>query len=110
MKTKTWLIALPFLWGAGAAMGQEASTEPEGSQIQTPGEERALEDAQVQEEAAVQEKIQDRESKKMTTNADQVDAKKKAPARRRQGADMRHCLDKKDPKAIIRCAEPGRKP
>lgn len=39
----------------------------------------------------------------------------KAPAtsakpKRRHGADMRHCLDLKDDKAIIRCAEPGRKP
>lgn len=33
-----------------------------------------------------------------------------APSKRRQGADMRHCLDLKDNKAIIRCAEPGRKP
>lgn len=36
-----------------------------------------------------------------------------APAvqtKRRQGADMRHCLNLKDDKAIIRCAEPGRKP
>ncbi|MHB1188007.1 hypothetical protein [Thiobacillus sp.] len=30
--------------------------------------------------------------------------------KQRQGADMRHCLDRKDAKAIIRCAEPGRKP
>ncbi len=29
---------------------------------------------------------------------------------KRQGGDMRHCLDKKTNKAIIRCAEPGRKP
>jgi hypothetical protein len=34
---------------------------------------------------------------------------RKAKARPRQGADMRHCLDKQDSKAIIRCAEPGRK-
>lgn len=29
---------------------------------------------------------------------------------RRQGADMRRCLDLKTNEAIIRCAEPGRKP
>lgn len=29
---------------------------------------------------------------------------------RRQGADMRHCLDIKDRRAIIRCAERGRRP
>lgn len=28
----------------------------------------------------------------------------------RQGADMRHCLDLKNHRDIIRCAEPGRKP
>ena len=33
-----------------------------------------------------------------------------AKPKRRHGADMRHCLDLKDDKAIIRCAEPGRKP
>lgn len=47
------------------------------------------------------------------TVAPQPAAQGKAAASRpkpRQGADMRHCLDKKDAKAIIRCAEPGRKP
>lgn len=36
-----------------------------------------------------------------------------APApqtKRRQGGDMRHCLKLKDNQAIIRCAEPGRRP
>lgn len=28
----------------------------------------------------------------------------------RQGADMRHCLDLKNRRGIIRCTEPGRKP
>lgn len=32
-----------------------------------------------------------------------------AKAQRRHGADMRHCLGLKDNKAIIRCAEPGRR-
>ena len=47
------------------------------------------------------------------TVAPQPAARDKAAAPRpkqRQGADMRHCLDRKDAKAIIRCAEPGRKP
>lgn len=44
--------------------------------------------------------------------AEQASAKAPAGAKpqRRQGADMRHCLGLKDNKAIIRCAEPGRKP
>lgn len=33
-----------------------------------------------------------------------------AKPQRRLGADMRHCLELKDNKAIIRCAEGGRKP
>lgn len=33
-----------------------------------------------------------------------------AKPKRRQGADMRHCLELKDNKAIIRCAESGRRP
>lgn len=33
-----------------------------------------------------------------------------AKPQHRHGADMRHCLDRKGDKAIIRCAEPGRKP
>ncbi|MBW8372295.1 MAG: hypothetical protein K0M66_15185 [Thiobacillus sp.] len=47
------------------------------------------------------------------TAAPQPSARDKAAAPRpkqRQGADMRHCLDRKDARAIIRCAEPGRKP
>lgn len=30
--------------------------------------------------------------------------------RPRQGGDLRRCLDKRDDKAVIRCAEQGRKP
>jgi len=33
-----------------------------------------------------------------------------AKPKRRQGADMRRCLELKDDRAITRCAEPGRKP
>lgn len=39
----------------------------------------------------------------------QVQEQAKPKAKQRQGPDMRHCLDKKDNKSIIRCAEPGRK-
>lgn len=34
----------------------------------------------------------------------------KRAADRRQGVDMRHCLDIQDRRAIIRCAERGRRP
>ncbi|MBS1184809.1 MAG: hypothetical protein H6R09_410 [Proteobacteria bacterium] len=40
----------------------------------------------------------------------QVREKATAGKVKRQGGDMRHCLNKKTDKAIIRCAEPGRKP
>lgn len=42
--------------------------------------------------------------------AEQAAAAASAEPKRRQGADMRHCLELKDNAAIIRCAEPGRKP
>ena len=41
---------------------------------------------------------------------EQVREKATAGKVKRQGANMRHCLDRKDSKAIIRCAEAGRKP
>ena len=41
---------------------------------------------------------------------EQVREKATAGKMKRQGGDMRHCLNKKTDKAIIRCAEPGRKP
>ncbi len=72
---RTWLVTLPLLCMAGAAMGQENAGPAK------------VEAVQVQEQAP----------------------ERKAKARPRQGADMRHCLDKQDSKAIIRCAEPGRK-
>lgn len=81
MKMKTALMMLPLLC-AGGAMAQEGTQQP------TPAAEpvAAQEQARVQEQATVRKEV------------------------RRQGADMRHCLDLKDSRAIIRCAEPGRKP
>lgn len=92
MKTKTWLMALPALCMAGVAMAQGAA--PDEAQVQS--EAQAREEARVREEAQVEDTAQVQEPKPST--------------RKRQGADMRHCLDKKDPKEISRCAEPGRKP
>lgn len=88
MKTKTWLMALPVLCMAGLAMAQGA----------------AQDEGQVQSEAQVREEVQVREE------AQVQEQKPTSSTRKRQGADMRHCLDKKDPKDVIRCAEPGRKP
>jgi hypothetical protein len=85
MKMKTWLITLPLLGMTGVAMAQgagPAETEP----------------AQAREQ--VQENVQEQTR----------DRKATPKAKQRQGADMRHCLDLKDDKAISRCAEPGRKP
>jgi hypothetical protein len=88
MKTKTWLMALPVLCMEGVAMAQGAAQD----EAQVQSEAQAREEAQVQDKAQVQVQEQ------------------KASTRKRQGADMRHCLDKADPREISRCAEPGRKP
>jgi hypothetical protein len=77
---KPRFIVLPLWMLAGAAFAQDAAMPPEPPA------------------AAVAE-----------TPAAAVAAPVAKP-QRRQGADMRHCLDLKDDKAIIRCAEPGRKP
>lgn len=55
----------------------------------------------------------EREAAPSAMEATRPAARDKAAApmpKKRQGADMRHCLDLKDRLAIIRCAEPGRKP
>ena len=91
---KMWLIMLPLLCMSGVAMAQDAGpAEAAPAQVQTR--------EQVQERAKEQDQDQAKGQAK--------DQKAKSKVKRRQGADMRHCLDKKDNKAIIRCAEPGRK-
>ena len=80
MKTTMQLIVVPLLCAAGAAMAQEGQSAPAGEPT------AAQEQVRSQEQAGTRKKVE------------------------RQGADMRHCLDRKDSKAIIRCAEPGRKP
>lgn len=83
MKMTIGLAVLPLLCGAAVAMAQE------GGQ---PGVAGAAEPVAAQEPIRTQERAQTR--KKV----------------QRQGADMRRCLELKDNRAIIRCAEPGRKP
>lgn len=83
MKTTTGWMILPLLCAASVAMAQE------GGQQASPG---AAEPVAAQ--APVQ--IQDQATMRQTV--------------RRQGADMRRCLQLKTHAAIIRCAEPGRKP
>jgi DnaK suppressor protein len=86
MQVKTWLITLPFLCLAGGAMAQPA---PDAAPA--PAEATA---APAKAEAK-----------------DAAPAKAAKPQMRpRQGGDIRSCLDKKDNKAVIRCAEHGRKP
>jgi hypothetical protein len=85
MKTKSWLMLLP-LWGAaGCAMAQYAAPDAAPAPA-----------ASVAVPEMAEMPAQDRAAR--------------PDARPRQGADMRHCLDFKTLKAIIRCAEPGRKP
>jgi hypothetical protein len=74
------LIALPLLCVVGVATAEGVAKDAMGAQ----GEPVAVQE-QVREKATVG-KV------------------------KRQGGDMRHCLDKKTTRAIIRCAEPGRKP
>lgn len=82
MKMQRGLITLALLGVAGIAMAQ-------GSE---PGA------AAVPAEAAAPDKMP-------------VQVQKPAPHKvKRQGGDMRRCLNQKTNKAIIRCAEPGRKP
>lgn len=76
------LMALPLLCVVGVATAAGGEKEAMGAQG---------------EPVAVQDKVQAQEQ--MTVRGV-----------KRQGGDMRHCLDKKTTKAIIRCAEPGRKP
>jgi len=80
MKTKTGLMMLPLLCAVGSAMAQEGAQQ------------QRAEPVAAQERARFQEQDQTRKDV------------------RRQGADMRRCLDLKTNEAIIRCAEPGRKP
>jgi len=83
MKTKAGLMTLSLLCAAGVAMAQE-NRQPEAHSASEP--------VAAQEQLQVQERVEARK------------------AVRRQGADMRRCLELKDSRAIIRCAEPGRKP
>jgi len=84
MKTKIGLMALPLLCAANLALAQDA----------TPAAAAAPVDDTAEAPAMVQASAQMAPSKPV----------------RRQGRDMRRCLKLKTNEAIIRCAEPGRKP
>jgi len=84
MKTKIGLMILPLLVAASGAIAQEGAQQG------------AAEPAAAQEQDQVQAQVQER-----------AETRKEV---RRQGADMRRCLDLKTNAAVIRCAEPGRKP
>lgn len=81
---KMLLMVLPLMCAAGAALAQGSA--PDGA----PGVETMQEQEQPQAPAQAQ----------LATR----------PVMQRQGADMRRCLQLKSNRAIIRCAERGRKP
>lgn len=89
MKTNILLMLLPpLLAAANVAMGQGIE----------PGAAPAADEAQVPDKSQVQPRAEVR------------DSHDRYMAKQRQGRDMRHCLNLKTNEAIIRCAEPGRKP
>lgn len=85
---KILLMMLPLLVAANVAMGQgvepEAASPPDGAQVPNR--------SQVQPRTEVR------------------DSHDRYMGKQRQGRDMRRCLSLKTNEAIIRCAEPGRKP
>ena len=88
MKKKIGLLMLlPLLCAAGVAMGQGAE----------PGASAAPDAAQAPDRNQVQPRTE-------------VRSHHRHMGKRRQGRDMRRCLKLKTNAAIIRCAEPGRKP
>jgi hypothetical protein len=79
---KTWFIALTLLCAVGVAMANEVETEPAADQMATvaaPGK------------AQVHDRIYKHKSKGLPRG------------------DLRHCLDLKTSKEIIRCSETRRK-
>lgn len=87
MKMKTGLMMLPLLCTAGlvSAQGADPDAAAAPGAVQTP-------DMQGQRQGEVR------------------DSHDRYAGKRRQGRDMRRCLNLKTDAAIIRCAEPGRKP
>lgn len=88
MKMKTGLLMVPLLCAAGVAMGQGAE----------PGAAAAPDAAQSPDRNPIQPRT------------DVRDSHDRYRGELRQGRDMRRCLKLKTNAAIIRCAEPGRKP
>ena len=99
---KTWFITLPLLCAVSVAMAQGVEKEGAADQpaaVAAPTEAQVLEKAQAQEEMAVQAQVK----------AQAQDRAAKLKAKRRQGGDVRHCLDLKTRTEIIRCSETRRK-
>ena len=88
MKTNILLMLLPLVVAANVAMGQGVE----------PGAAPASDEAQAPDKSQVQPRAEVR------------DSHDRHMAKQRQGRDMRRCLNLKTNEAIIRCAEPGRKP
>lgn len=104
MKTKIGLMILPLLAAAGVAMGQ--GVEP--GVVAAPDEAQAPDRNQVQRRTEVRDS-HDRLMGTLSEGPVQEHAATRK-AKPRQGTDMRRCLNLKTSEAIIRCAEPGRKP
>lgn len=85
---KTWLITLPLLFAVNVAMAQ--GVEKEGAAAQP-------------EAVAAPERAQ---TEAQTRAATQTSATSRT---KRQGGDMRHCLNRKGNKEIIRCTEQKRR-
>lgn len=90
MKMKIGLVLLPLLCVAGVAMGQDV--EPGAGAAAAPDAAQAPDRNPVQPRTDVR------------------DSHDRYSGKPRQGRDMRRCLKLKTNAAIIRCAEPGRKP
>ena len=105
---KTWFITLPLLCAVSVAMAQGVEKEGAADQpaaVAAPTEAQVLEKAQAQEEAQVQEEM----AVQAQDKAQAQDRAAKLKAKRRQGGDVRHCLDLKTRTEIIRCSETRRK-
>lgn len=98
MKLKTLLVIFPLLGAAGVAMAQS-----EGADKQAPAD-----PAQAAAPAPGASPVQAQPKVKAQTRVKARHARHK-PAHR-QGRDVRRCLDAKTNSAVIRCADPGRKP
>lgn len=99
---KTWMITLPFLFAAGLATAADPAPAPATPKPEAAAAPKA---AAAPEAAKPAEAAKAVEAPKPATAA----KSKRHKARHLPHGDLRQCLELKDSKAIIRCAETGRK-